>query len=185
MPFSSAPVARGAAVRPVRLGYARPAPRSAVPDPGGLLRGRVRAARGPPRGRPGRAQPHAPPGLPEVGLRRRLPGRARPGVPVQLRLRRLAVSPPGARRVAARPSGSPRAALDGYVERSVGAATHYHADYVAPLLGAAAGQDRASSARISSIAGRAPGARPPPSPAAISASRTTRCRCGRRFGRRC
>ena len=39
---------------------------------------------------------------------------------------------PGAGRVAAGARRSPRAALAGYVERSVGAATHYHADYVAP-----------------------------------------------------
>ena len=53
------------------------------------------------------------------------------GLPVQLRLRRLAVSParPGAWQQAEQVA---RAALAGYVERSVGAATHYHADYVAP-----------------------------------------------------
>ena len=85
-----------------------------------------------PRGRPGRAQPDAPPGLPEVGVRRRLSGH---------RARRCASSASSATaRCIARPrSGAWReaetiaaAALDGYVETSVGSATHYHADYVAP-----------------------------------------------------
>ena len=57
---------------------ARPAPGAAVPDPGGLLRSRLRAAAGPPRGRAGGAQPDAPPGLPQVGVRRRLSAHSTP-----------------------------------------------------------------------------------------------------------
>ena len=109
---------------------------------------------GPPRGRAGRAQPDAPPGLPQIGLRRGLSGARDAGLPVQLRLRRLALPPPGAAALEAGRDAS-RAARSGFVEQSVGAATHYHADYVAPywapLLAKIA---QARRAHLLSLAGR-------------------------------
>ncbi len=84
--------------------------RPQLPHRRGLLRGPRREPRGPGRGRPGGAQPRAQPGVPENRLRRRLPGRGRARLPVQLRLRQLGGRPPGGRRLGSRPLGrQPRA----------------------------------------------------------------------------
>ena len=92
---------------------------------------RLRAAGRPPGGRAGRSQPDAPPGLSQIHLRRRLSGRRHRHLPVHFRLRRRALSPSG-RDAWRQAEEVARAALSGYVETSVGEATHYHADYVAP-----------------------------------------------------
>ena len=162
---------------------ARPEPRAAVPDPGGLLRSRVRAARGPPRGRPGRAQPHAPPGLSQVGVRRRLPAQFDPGVPVQLRVRRRALS--RARRPA--PWHEARAIAAAALERLCRDRRSARRRIITPIMSRRAGRrccPRSPSwARTSSIAGPARGACPPPSPVATSASRTIPRRCARHSAR--
>ena len=179
LPFDGGPLHSRPAVRGRRR-RSRPAPCFAVPDPGRLLRSGIRAARRPPRRRPGRPQPPAPSGFPQVGLRRRLSGRRRAASassPSSATARSIArpSSAPGAR-----PSRSLRAALHGYVETAVGEATHYHADYVAPrwapMLTKVA---QIGAAHLLSLAGRLGTARRVHRPLYRRAARSL-CRCVRR-----
>ena len=152
----------------------RPAPGAAVPDPGGLLRSRLRAARGPPRRRAGRAQPHAPPGLPEVDLRRGLSGRGHAACassPSSATARSIA-APPRPRGARPRRSLVPR--LPDYVENIGRRSDPLSRRLCRAALGADARQGRARSDSTSSIAGRAAGGSPPRSPAAMSVSRAIR-----------
>ena len=64
--------------------------------------------------------------------------------------------------------------------RPVGLATHYHANYVAALLGLEPGQDARRGRRTSSTAGRAAGAARRPSASAMPRAKPMRARCARR-----
>ncbi len=72
------------------------------------------------------------PAFPTIGLRGGLSGRTRTGLPVQFRLRRFSLSQAGTRCLEAGRGGCPGGAR-WLAEKSVGAATHYHANYVAPF----------------------------------------------------
>ena len=85
-------------------------------------------------GRAGRAQPRAPPRLPQDDLRRGVPGVGPlDRLPVHLHLRRRAraaiagPTPPGRARAQVADCGA-----DGAVDKPVGYATHYHTDWVVP-----------------------------------------------------
>ena len=136
---------------------------------------------GPPRGRPGRAQPDAPPGLSRSRCAASSISASRtPVCQFSFVCDGSLYRAPAPRRLAARPKQVARAALDGYVETSVGLGDPLSRRLCRAALGADAGQGRqARRAYLLSLAGRVGPARRLHRPLHRRAA-AIRCRCARR-----